>query len=87
MVDVQFQDEQKYAPQYNSLKRSQPSFLVKFVMKIGIARNVQQANIVLLVIAVVAIIIGFVMYPSAPSATDQGLSPEDQAIPLNEGGI
>lgn len=78
MSDVQFQDQQ---PRYQYKKKQ--SFLMRLVFATGLAKNEQQAQYILLGVAVLALVIGaFLLFGvgRTPSSTQQEFLPGQSAL-------
>ena len=65
MEGVQF-DEEDNLPRRSSQRRF--SLLTRFVMRIGLAKDERQAQYILLIIAIIAIVLTFLLFPESNSA-------------------
>lgn len=78
-MPVQF-EEQEFS-QSRLAQQDRQGAVTGLVLKLGLAKNASQANLVMLVIAVIAIALTvFLVWPSnatAPEATDVAASPEN----------
>ncbi|MBI2096400.1 MAG: hypothetical protein HYT43_02090 [Candidatus Taylorbacteria bacterium] len=50
MPDVEFSEEERMRDMYDPLTRKRPSFLVRLVYALRLAKNESQANVVLIVV-------------------------------------
>jgi hypothetical protein len=55
--NVQFTEEQQFSQGTDPFNQDKQSGMVKFVIKLGLAKNEKQANIVLVIVAVVILAI------------------------------